>query len=581
MPERVRALLVLIYLVLLGFTGRLFQLQVLQYQEYATQSEGNYLKTVTIPAPRGRLYDRNGVLLADNRIAVDLWYKGGPILFERRILDLLDLETLPEVEGEPVVLKANLPDELVPTLAELTAGQENLELRERIERYYPNPISGPVLGYVQPANAAEVAAGYEPDDLVGRAGLEAALEEVLRGERGFKLVEVDVRGRRIREEVRRPPVPGQDVYLTIDLALQRAAEQALVEAVEDLNAGRRKLGLPLEEEARGAIVAVDPRTGEVLAMATTPAYDPNVFTRRPTDPRAIAALQNDPHLPLLNRAVQRYTPGSTFKLVTSSALLEHGYVRPDTVYRCTPYIVYGGQVRRNWAPRDMGDMTVREAIANSCNTWYYQAAIDAGPRDLVDVIAKRGLELGLGRPTGLEIAESQGLLPTRAWKREAYGEPWYPGETLSVAIGQGQVLVTPAQVARMLATIAMSGQQPELHLVRRVGADPVEPVVTEVEGRYWRVLQEGLRKTVTEGTARFQLGDFPVPTGGKTGTAETPGKRAGYEHAWYMGYGPTDPSAPHPPLVVVAFFENAGEGSRVALPAVRKVMAAYWKVEVE
>lgn len=193
-------------------------------------------------------------------------------------------------------------------------------------------------------------------------------------------------------------------------------------------------------------------------------------------------------------------------------------------------------------------------------------------------IAARAKELGIGRPTGLEIPERSGFLPTRAWKRATFDEPWYPGETLSVAIGQGPVLATPAEIARMLSTIAMSGRQPELHLVKRIGDTPISPHITQVPGTHWAELQEGLRQTVTEGTASFQLKDFPVPTAGKTGTAEIPGKRMGLSHAWYMGYGPVDPNDPRPPLLVVAFFENGGEGSGVALPAAKKVMSAFWKV---
>ncbi|WP_456410988.1 penicillin-binding transpeptidase domain-containing protein [Oceanithermus sp.] len=581
MPERVRPLLFIIYFFMLLLAGRLFQLQIVQHGKYATLAQGNHQRTETIPAPRGRIFDRNGTPIAANRIAVDLYYSGGPILFESRILAILGLERLPEVpeDEEEVVLAANLPDEWVPTLAELTAGQPNLRLEERIERYYPNPIAGPVIGYVQGPTRRELEEGYERGDLVGRAGLEAALEDVLRGRRGLKLVEVNVRGEVVREQVLTPPVPGQDVYLTLDLNLQHTAERALAEGLADLNAGRDKLNEPHEKVPRGALVAVDPTSGEVLAMATAPAYDPNLFTRRPAPASEIRALQTDPALPLLNRAVQAYTPGSTFKAVTSSALLERHLVTPNTTYRCVPAITFGGQVRRNWSPRDMGPMTVEEALAYSCNTWYYQAVIEAGPTSAIDVIAERARELGLGKKTGLELAEKRGLVPDKAWKKERYGEPWYPGETLSVAIGQGAVLTTPAQIVRMLSTVATSGRQPELHLVRKVGDRLTKHPTHTVGGRYWKVLQQGLRKTVTEGTASFRMKDFPVPTAGKTGTAETPGKKAGYEHAWYMGYGPYPlESGEAPPLAVVAFFENAGEGSRVALPAVKKVMAAYWDV---
>ncbi len=560
-----------------GLLGlRAWQLQVLEHERYALRSQGNYLKTEGLPAPRGRILDRKGRVLAEDRLTVDLVYQGGEVAFRERLLPLLGLKELPQAQ-EPVVLKAGVPESLRPTLAELTAGQRNLRLVERIERRYPNPISGPVIGYVLPANAEQVKAGYSPDELVGQAGLEAALEPYLRGRRGLKAVEVNVRGERLREEVLEEPKPGQDVVLTLDLELQKAAERALAEALEDINRGRRLHSLPPVARPKGAIVALDPRNGEVLAMATSPSFDPRLFSQRPI-PKEVQALLTDPDQPFLNRALQAYTPGSTFKLASSYALLEGGYVGPSTRFRCTPSAVYGGQVRRNWAAWDMGPMDVRQAIAWSCNTWYYQAAA-LDPLGLVDRLAQRAEALGLGRATGVELPERVGLLPTRAWKRQVLEEPWYPGETLSVVIGQGPVLATPLQIARMLATIANGGFQPKPHLVQRIGGERVAPKGEEAPGRYWKVLQEGLRLTVVEGTARHILGSFPVPTGGKTGTAEVPGKRRGMEHAWYMGYGPTDPGLPYPPLVVVAFFENGGEGSRVALPAVKKVMAAYWKVE--
>ena len=573
MKSRLYALMAF-FLLAFGLLGlRAWQLQVLEHEKYALRSQGNYLKTERIPAPRGRILDRKGRVIAQDRLAVDLVYEGGEVAFKERLLPLLGLKELPK---GPAVLKAGVPEHLLPTLAELVAGQKNLKLVERIERTYPNPISGPLLGYVLLANAEQVKKGYHPEEEVGQAGLEAALEPYLRGKAGVRAVEVNVRGERLRETTLEEPTPGQDVVLTLDLDLQKAAEKALEEALEDINAGRRQMGLPPASRAKGAIVALDPTTGEVLAMASSPSFDPHLFARRPV-PKEARALLEDRDLPLLNRAVQPYTPGSTFKLATGYALLEEGYVNPATTYRCSPYIVYGGQVRRNWATRDMGPMTVKEAIAWSCNTWYYQA-VAQDPLGFVDRLAQRARLLGLGEATGLEVAEKEGLLPTRGWKRVALKEPWDPGETLSVAIGQGAVLATPVQVARMLSTLFNEGRKPRLHLVKRLGDTPVPPRLERVPGRFWGVLKEGMRKTVTQGTARHVLGDFPVPTGGKTGTAETPGKRRGLEHAWYMGYGPAEPGTPYPPLVVVAFFENGGEGSRVALPAVKKVMAAYWKV---
>jgi len=571
MPDRLRLMLVLTYLGLLLLGARLFQLQVLEHERYITLSRGNYLKTETIPAPRGRILDKNGVVLADNRIAYDLVYTGGEVRFLERILDLLDLEALPQPEDGPVVVAPNLPEELVPTLAELTAGQENLKIVERIERYYPNPITGSVIGYVQRASKEDVQKGYFPDDLVGKAGLEAALEDRLRGRRGLKLVERDVKGAVLREIVLLPPVPGEDVRLTLDYRFQKATEKALEAALADVNAGRKKLGLPPEKVLKGAAVAVDPETGDVLAMASAPSFDPNVFVRRPVEAEKIKKIIQNPAKPLLNRAVQAYTPGSTFKPISASGLLESGLVSPRKVYRCLPAIVYGGQVRRNWSPKDLGPMTVEEALAWSCNTWFYQAVIDAGPLRALAAIEKRAREFGLGGPTGLLLREKTGLIPSEEWKRKVYGEPWYPGETLSVAIGQGPVLVTPAQLARAYAGI-YTGELPTLHIVART------PERTPVAGRYLDVIRRGLRKTVTEGTARSRFEGFPVPTAGKTGTAETPGKRAGYEHAWYAGYGPWPNDGRHPPLVAVAFVENGGEGSRAALPVVKRMMAAFWGI---
>lgn len=588
--------LTLIYGVFAAFALRLWQLQVVDYQQYATRSEGNYLRTETILPPRGRILDRTGKVLASNRLAVDLEYTGGQILFRERILQLIGLSDLPQpAKGEVVTLKVNIPDNLISSLAELAAGQENLRLVERSERVYPNMIAGPLMGYTQLASQEQVDQGYNPAELVGTIGLEAAMENQLRGIHGVQFAEVNIRGERVRQQVLKEAEAGSDVYLTLDYTLQKAAQRILSEGLEDLNKGRAHYHQPAEKTVKGAMVALDPRNGEVLVMATIPTFDPNLFGKRPRDNQAIAKLFTDKTLPTLNRAVTDFSPASTFKLATSSALLESGRLTPTTAYVCSPTISFGGQIRRNWATRNMGSMTSRDAIANSCNTWYYQSAYSSGsPVAFVDILAKRATELGLGRKTGLEISEQEGLLPTLEWKRKNFKDgKWYPGETLSIVIGQGYVQATPAQIAKMLTTIASSGRQPELHLVKQIGQQAIEPRFIQVPGRFWSDLQAGLRQTVTRGTASHILGPhrFPVPTAGKTGTGqnELSGKLGNaYTHAWYMGYGPVnesgqlitnDPS--RPPLVAVAFFENAGEGSGVALPAVRKLMATFWRVNQE
>lgn len=251
MTSRLYALMFFFLLAFGLLALRAWHLQVLEHERYALRSQGNYLKTEGIPAPRGRILDRKGRVIAQDRLVVDLVYEGGEVAFKERLLPLLGLKELPKVQG-PTVLKAGVPEHLLPTLAEITAGQKNLKLVERIERSYPNPISGPVLGYVLQANAEQVKRGYSPDEQVGQAGLEAALEAYLRGKRGVKAVEVNVRGERLRETILEEPTPGQDVVLTLDLDLQRAAEKALEEALADINAGRRSKGLPPRHPGQGS-----------------------------------------------------------------------------------------------------------------------------------------------------------------------------------------------------------------------------------------------------------------------------------------------------------------------------------------
>jgi penicillin-binding protein 2 len=595
MNPRLFLVLALVYGVFGVFALRLWQLQVVQHQQYATRSEGNYLRTEAILPPRGRILDRGAKVLASNRLAVDLEYSGGEILYRDRILQLIGLNELPQPpKGQLVTLKVNIADNLVPSLAELAAGQDNLRLVERSERVYPNDIAGPLIGYTQLASKEQVEQGYYAAELVGTTGVEGAMEAQLRGIHGVQFAEVNIRGERVRRQVLKEPEAGSDIYLTLDYSLQKAAQRILGEGLQDLNQGRALYRQPAEKAIKGAMVALDPRNGEVLVMATIPTFDPNLFGKRPRDNAAIAKLFSDKTRPTLNRAVTDFQPASTFKLATSSALLESGRVTPGTSYGCSSVIYFGGNPRRNWSNRNMGPMTSRDAIANSCNTWYYQSAAysPGGPVAFVDILAKRSMELGLGRPTGLEVTEQEGLIPTLEWKRQNFKDgKWYPGETLSIVIGQSYVQATPAQIARMLTTIANSGRQPELHLVRQIGDQPVAPQYTQVPGRFWSDLQAGLRQTVTRGTASHILGPnrFPVPTAGKTGTGQNElSAKLGnaYTHAWYMGYGPVSESGQlittdsrRPPLVAVAFFENAGEGSGVALPAVRKLMASYWQVE--
>ncbi len=572
--------------VLLGlYTVRLYNLQVLEYQKYTTMSKDNRLQPRSLRAVRGEIRASDGTVLVTNRNAVQLVYKGGQVQQLERIARLAGL-TLPlpqPKEGEAeVIVKKDVPEGSIVALEEWLAGQQEvLELRYRVQRVYPGGILGNLLGYMEPASAEDLAdktKNYDLQDLVPQNGLEAGLEDLLRGQHGEKLEEVDSKGRVVlgRDRIVREAERGANVTLTIIPKLQRAAEQAIFEAKDEINLLNRKNGKPLIEQARGAIVALNPKTGQILALAVGPKYDPNWFSTQPRDPKGIAALLDTKYKPMWNRAVKQFEQGSVFKLVTNSALLEAR--AGNRVFSCPPYIMYGGRPKWNWnRGRNMGAMDARLAIANSCNTWYYQSAINYGPIPFAEMLAKRAKDFGYDQPTGIEvIGEQVSTIPSPS-VTQAANKTWFPGESLNFSIGQGTMRSNPLQVARMLATIVNSGLRPELTVVKAVNGQAQAPKpMTQISGQYWEILKQGMRLTVTQGTAKEVLRDFPIATAGKTGTAQNP-KGANQDHAWYMGYGPVQ----NPNLVVVAFFENGVEGSGIALPAVRKVMAAFWNIKLE
>jgi len=569
-----------------AFAWRAYDLQISRYNQFATQSNSNYQRDEIIRALRGEIRTSDGLLLAANRMAVDLIYKGGNIAAWEQIRYLSGYKEgeLPHVEpGGEVTLVKNVPAEKIPAIYEYTVRQPNLELRERLERLYPQgTFAAHLLGYVGEADAREVEqGGYSLGDLVGKSGLESSMDSVLRGRNGTRRLEVTAAGRPQGEHVVDPGQKGRDVILTINGKLQRAAEQALREALTDVNKGRVKYGLPPEDIVRGAIVALDPRTNEVLAMASSPAFNPNWFAQTPRPKALVDAMLGRSGNALLNRAVQNYDSGSVFKPSSTNAIMEY-YGNP--VYNCTTAYRFGGALRRNWARRGYGHMDGRGAIAHSCNTWYYQAAAHAGPVDFSNKLAKRARELGFGGPTGVEIAERTGNVPS-AIDYEKAGRTWWPGQSLSYAIGQGDLLVTPTQIAYALSTLINEGKKRPLTLIRKVGGErqPAKPV-QRVPGslKNFRLVKEGMVWTVMKGgSASSVLGPehFPVQTGGKTGTAENAvsRKNIGYTNSWYEGYGPLD----DPTFLVVAFFENGGEGYDVALPAVKKMFAARWCIKLD
>jgi penicillin-binding protein 2 len=570
----------LMSLILLVFLGRLYYLQVVRHYEFVTSSENNTTDATVIRAVRGDIHASDGSVLATNRQAIELVYHGGEVKFLDRIARLAKIKLpLPAVTNkfEPAILTKDVPQDNIIPLQEWLAGQESvIEVRKRVERVYLGGMAGNLLGYMSQASVTDVEAGAALTDILPKAGLEFGLNDILRGQDGLKNVEVDAARRVVSERVVQEAVQGKTVTLSIIPKLQRAAEQAIVEAKEKINQLNKRNGIPAVEYARGAIVALNPKTGQVLAFAVGPKYDPNWFSVKPTAKEGIKAQLDTKYQPMFNRMVNVWYPGSTFKLITASMLLENGF--GNRSYQCFSHWFYGGRFWKNWnRVRNMGVMDARAAIANSCNTWYYQSAVSYGPERFVNDIAARAKDFGFGQSSGIELlGEKFDDVPTVA--TEQADKVWNKGVALNYAIGQ-VVRANPLQIARMLATIVNNGKRPELTVIKAIDNKPVPPKpMTQISGKYWSMLKEGMLMTTRTGTAKEVLGAnvFPIVTAGKTGTAQTP-QGAHRDHAWYMGYGPVN----NPNLVVVAFFENGVEGSGVALPAVKKVMAAYWNIKLD
>ncbi len=606
MPK-LRFMLAIMLTSLVAFAGRLIHLQLAQNTVYQTLSDENRLSVRDLVPLRGRILARDGTVLAGNRVAIDLMYFGGKVEHLNRIAHLLKLTlplTPPDINDsrENLFGKAiswNIPFELIPTLEELVAdqpllqtgyfrGQPSLYLRQRIERTYPTNLAVHVVGYTTEADPERLSEykDYEVG-LVGVGGIEASYQEALFGQAGSEVVETDNKGRVIRvlPNTKIAAIPGKDIVLTIDPKLQIAAEQAIANSLQYVNKRRLSKGLPKEQAARGALIALNPKTGEVLAMASYPTFDPNTFTRRPSEPKVISELLNDNiNFPLHNRAISAFPPASTFKLVSSLVLLDNGYISASTTYPCSGSFRFLSVTMRNWAGYWRGQYNVGEAIADSCNTFYFNAAaqtpnVTIGWASFAKSLTEYARKLGYGELVGIGLnEEKKGIVPNDDYSRRIKGYPWRPGDTLNISIGQGDMLTTPMQVTQTTATIALSGKQVKPHLVRRIGREYVVSEEKLIEGRSWQTVQDGMRLMMTHYGGRHVLGPntFPITVAGKTGTAQN-GLGPGFEHAWFTGYSPVD----DPELVVTAFIQNGGSSTAVAIPVARDFMAVYWDVPLQ
>ena len=558
------AVLLLVILLISGaIVSRLAWLQLLHGSEFRAMADENRIRLIPRDPIRGRLLDRNGRVLATNRLTYKLYLQprllpagGWPALRDRLATVLgvpaasLDQQRQQghNNEGFRIELAGPLTPQQVVRFREQAGSLTGAEVSADVLRHYPDgKLAAHVLGYTSSITEEEYARlrekGYRMRDRIGRSGLEKAYESHLRGEWGGQQVEVNANGEVQRILGDKPARAGRDLRLTIDLELQRAAERAL------------------DTVAKGAIVAMDPRTGAIRAMASRPNFDPNIFSEGPTT--AQWTDLNRPEAPMLNRAFQGFPPASTFKIVTSIAGLESGRYGPSSTVPTMGQFCYYGLCYGDHGA--FGAIGFQKALAVSSNSFYYQVGLKVGP----DELFKAARRMGYGALTGIELEdeETPGLLGDQAWKKKVLGEPWTPVDTITSSIGQGAVTVTPIQMARLYAAVANGGTLVTPHLVERDTP------------RHWiglkpdtlRVLREGLRMVVTEGTATL-LNDPTLPAvAGKTGTGEDPPRP---DHAWFGGYAP----AGRPDLVIVAFGENSGGyGGTVAAPMVKALMTTWYR----
>ena len=547
-----------------------------------TMDDVVYLHRLT--AARGSIYDRNGEPLATQGALVTVGVVPQDIQDESHLLaelslilnmsqeDIQSVYTAPGVQPHWFVPIADISFEASVTHARVLDSLPGVMLRETSVRTYPQgSVAAHIVGYMGEINQDELMTlqevGYVEADAIGKTGLERWGETLLAGRRGGRLAIITAQGELVDTIVEHPATQSRSIHTTIDLELQKLAEEAL-------------------GDHRGAIVALDPNNGEILAMATSPRYDPNELTWGRFDAARWQSLSSDSARPLVNRATQgAYPTGSVFKVVTAAAALEGAGFSPDTTIKCTgSWAGLGpGWTKYDWLRSGHGPMDFRSAIVRSCDVFFWEMGFRLNELD-AELLPSYGHHFGFGELTGMDaIDETAGLVPDPAWKEEFFtgeGNPfWVPGDAVNLAVGQGDLLATPLQVANMMAAIGNGGILYRPHLVMRISGTPQEEeqVFTASErGRLpiseanLQVLRDGLDGVTSnrDGTAWYAFEGAAFSSAGKTGTAETPDEKP---HAWFAGYAPAEA----PQIAVAAIVENSGEGSVYAAPLCRQVMEAY------
>lgn len=580
-----------VFLLMLVLIARMFYLQVMQYEKYRTMADENRITVEPIAPTRGLIMDRNGTLVADNRpsYAVSIIKEQCPDV-DDTISKIGELIALDEAQIDrfhkrleqrqrphtPVALKFKLTEEEIAIIAVNQHRLPGVTLDASLVRHYPwSETLSHAVGYVGRINERELktldATDYSATEHVGKTGIEAFYEDQLHGDVGFQTIETDARGRITRVLERTDPAPGQDLMLYLDLPTQIAAAKAL-------------------DGRRGAVVAIEPETGGVLAFVSIPGFDPNLFVTG-IDYKTYKDLQESRAQPLFNRAIQgQYPPGSTIKQIVALAGLYYGVTDWNrSIYDPGFYkLENDNHFYRDWKKWGHGVVNMHQAIVESCDTYFYDLAFKMG----VDRIHDFMLPFGFGKRTGIDMpSERPGLIPSRNWKRGALNQPWYPGETLIVGIGQGYMLATPLQLALSAAILANRGKLVKPHMVRDIGGTPVtdpKPLgqIELKDTNNWELIIASMRAVVhsSTGTARGIKEGLAYDIAGKTGTAQVVGIKQDEsydasklsdwhkDHALFVGFAPVE----KPKIAVAVLVENGGGGGSTAAPVARIVMDAYF-----
>jgi penicillin-binding protein 2 len=572
---------------------RLYTLQVLQHQRLNELADRNRIRLRRMPAPRGLVFDVRHRPLVDTQPVFD-----AVIVPEDADNLSATIERLEQYLGEtgvadkiaadddsgrppydPITVAERLDWKQVVALESHQLQLPGVSLEITPGRHYLyGPLAAHLLGYVGEVDRQELLrlASYHMGDEIGKFGLERQWEPFLRGQAGGQEIEVDSVGRRLRVLKEIPDVPGDSVVLTLDLDVQEAAEQAM--------AGKN-----------GALVALDPNTGYVIAMVSHPAFDPDVFGAG-VKPAQWRALLTDPEHPLENRVIQGiYPPGSTFKIVDSIAGLEEGTLRADTVYDCPGGLWFGGREYHCWRHGGHGEIALHNAIVQSCDVYFYQVGEHLG----IDRLSHWAHLLGFGDKTGIELAnEKSGVMPSSAWKEHRFHERWYPAETLSVAIGQGYVAVTPLQLAQLAEEVANGGIRYRPQYVKEVEAldgsvakyyPPVIESRVHIDPNYLAIVRDAMADVVNGPRGTGHRAQIPgVTVCGKTGTAQVVGDKGSItageaedkipvkyrDHGWFIAFAPKD----HPQIAVACVVEHGGHGGSAAGPLVKQVMERFFQI---